>query len=161
MNKQDYNELQRLSKMGMIRVRCDESGQRGATDNKGHVELVTDDTLMDVTPYTPEVTSTGLPTIPNRTATINSNGVRRYSCRKKQLESSFASPTFAPSACVISRAKTLCAKALTMEVATRRWACGGITCSEKRFGRCGTVSTLRAAMAGTKTLGFGFMNLNG
>lgn len=53
MKEADRKELQRLDKMGMLRVRCDESGQRGATDNMGHIELVTDGTLMEVTPFTP------------------------------------------------------------------------------------------------------------
>lgn len=53
MKKADYEELKRLDGMGMVRVRCDSTGQRGATDNMGHVELVTEGTLMDVTPYTP------------------------------------------------------------------------------------------------------------
>lgn len=53
MTEADFKELQRLDKMGMLRVRCDGSGQRGATDNMGHIELVTDGTLIEVTPYTP------------------------------------------------------------------------------------------------------------
>ncbi len=53
MKISDYEELKRLDGMGMVRVRCDSTGQRGATDNMGHVELVTEGALMFVTPFTP------------------------------------------------------------------------------------------------------------
>jgi hypothetical protein len=53
MTQQDIDELKRLAGMGMQRVICDASGQRGAVDNFGHIELVKDGLLMEVTPFTP------------------------------------------------------------------------------------------------------------
>lgn len=53
MKQEDYEELKRLAGKGMERVICDVTGQRGAVDNFGHIELVTDGLLMEVTPYNP------------------------------------------------------------------------------------------------------------
>lgn len=53
MTQEDYAELQRLDGMGMKRVICDISGQRGAVDDLGHIELVPEGRLMDVTPFSP------------------------------------------------------------------------------------------------------------
>ena len=51
MTQDDYNELKRLEGLGMKRVLCDISGQRGAVDDLGHIELVPEGLLMEVTPF--------------------------------------------------------------------------------------------------------------
>ena len=53
MTQEDYAELKRLEGLGMKRVICDISGQRGAVDDLGHIELVPEGRLMDVTPFSP------------------------------------------------------------------------------------------------------------
>ena len=51
MTQDDYNELKRLEGLGMKRVLCDISGQSGAVDDLGHIELVPEGLLMEVTPF--------------------------------------------------------------------------------------------------------------
>lgn len=53
MTPEDYAELQRLDGMGMKRVICDVSGQRGAVDDFGHFELIPEGLLMNVRPFSP------------------------------------------------------------------------------------------------------------